>query len=235
MKKGERGVATPPRVSDTRSLKESVSTRRVEHAPGSHPSNMRPPVVLLLCCLCLHVRAFLPSLCTRLPQCRSRAAVIKDAAPGGGIPSTWIIDEDDLRQHHRMVWALVFNFRSEVLTESIFVQRMGGLEYGSPDGHECVLTWQSWEDAESYRKVLAIDHGYYGSTTVPVDTFWLLDTICKPANHIMCLLPSSTVEIPADANLEDVEWHQEGLVSGGAMTEENLRRRRNELDRAWTL
>ena len=99
---------------------------------------MRSPVVLVLCCLCLTVRAFSPaaSLCAQL-QCRPRAAVIAGTAPGV-IPPTWIADEDELRRH-RSVWALIFNFKSE--KETIYAQQMGG------DGQEYVITWQEREGA----------------------------------------------------------------------------------------
>ena len=73
--------------------------------------------------------------------------------------------------------------------------------------------------------MLADAHGYPGGTAVQVSTAWLLDTVCKEAAHTLCLIPSSTVIIPPDANAP-----MEGLVSGGAMTEENLRRRRKEYD-----
>ena len=76
--------------------------------------------------------------------------------------------------------------------------------------------------------MLADAHGYPGGTAVEVFTSWLLDIICKKATHTLCLIPSSTVVIPPDANVEDVPM--EGLVSGGAMTEENLRRRRKEME-----
>ena len=62
--------------------------------------------------------------------------------------------------------------------------------------------------------MLADAHGYPGGTAVEVFTSWLLDTICKEATHTLCLIPSSTVVIPPDANVEDVPM--EGLVSGGA-------------------
>ena len=178
--------------------------------------------LVLLSCLCLGISAFTPaaSLCTPTqPQCRPRATVIKGAAPGVTIPPTWIADEDDLRRR-RSVWALVFNFKSE--KETIYAQQMG------EDSQEYVITWQQREDAVRYGRMLADAHGYPGGTAVQVFTSWLLDTICKEATHTLCLIPSSTVVIPPDANVEDAPM--EGLVSGGPMTEENLSRRRNELE-----
>jgi len=167
---------------------------------------MRSPVLLsVLCCLCLSVRAFSPAalLCAQ-PQCRPRAAVITGTAPGV-IPPTWIADEDELRRR-RSVWALIFNFKSE--KETIYAQQMG------EDGQEYVITWQEQEDAVRYGDMLADAHGYPGGTAVEVFTSWLLDIICKEATHTLCLIPSSTVVIPPDANVEDVPM--EGLVSGGA-------------------
>ena len=120
---------------------------------------------------------------------------------------------------HRIgrVWALIFNFKSE--KETIYAQQMG------EDGQEYVITWQEREDAHGYAQELADAHGYPGGTAVQVFTAWLLDTVCKEATHTLCLIPSSTVVIPPKENAP-----MEGLVSGGAMTEENLRRRRKEYD-----
>ena len=180
---------------------------------------LRPrQAVLVLCCLCLSRAALLPvgSLRTRLSQCR--AGVIRASAPDN------VLTDEDALAAQRRVWALIFNFRSE--NEGIYTQQRG-------DGREYVLTWQAEEDAARYGEMLSDANTFPESTAVEMETQTLLD-FCKEAGHTLCLVPSSTVVIPPDANVEEFEWTQGELedssLDAQEMTEENLKRRRKDLE-----
>mmetsp|Transcript_5455 Transcript_5455/g.10744 ORF Transcript_5455/g.10744 Transcript_5455/m.10744 type:complete len:195 (-) Transcript_5455:161-745(-) len=177
--------------------------------------------VALLSCLCLNVRAaaaLLPTslrTCSHSP-CRTRSAVIR-----GAVTDHVLTDEDAHSQ--RRVWALIYNYRSD--NEGIYTQ--------SIDGQEHVLTWQAEEDAARYGDMLTDAQDFPEGTAVEMETSTLLE-FCKAAGYVPCLIPSSSVIIPPDANVEEFEWTPEELEEGSLdaqqMTEENLSRRRKELE-----
>jgi murein tripeptide amidase MpaA len=134
----------------------------------------------------------------------------------------YVLTDEDAKQQRR-VWALIFNYRSE--NEGIYTQ--------SIDGREHVLMWQAEEDAARYGDMLTDAQDFPGGTTVEMETSTLLE-YCKEAGHVPCLIPSSSVVIPPDANVEEFDWTleelEEGSLNAQEMTEENLRRRRKELE-----
>ena len=160
---------------------------------------MRQRALALCVCVsvCVSRAALLPaaSLRTRLPQCRARAGVIRGAAPDN------VLTDEDALAAQRRVWALIFNYRSE--NEGIYTQQRG-------DGREYVLTWQAEEDATRYGDMLSDAQDFPEGTAVEMETQTLLD-FCKEAGHTLCLVPSSTVVIPPDANVDEFEWSQEEL------------------------
>ena len=160
---------------------------------------MRQRALALCVCVsvCVSRAALLPvaSLRTRPPQCRARAGVIRGAAPDN------VLTDEDALAAQRRVWALIFNYRSE--NEGIYTQQRG-------DGREYVLTWQAEEDATRYGDMLSDAQDFPEGTAVEMETQTLLD-FCKEAGHTLCLVPSSTVVIPPDANVDEFEWSQEEL------------------------
>lgn len=188
---------------------------------------MRQPV-LVLCCLCVSRAALMPvvSPCFAaayqsggsLSQCRARAGVIRAAAPDN------VLTGEDALAAQRRVWALIFNHRSE--NEGIYTQQRG-------EGREYLLTWQAEEDASRFGDMLTDAQDFPEGTAVEMETQTLLD-FCKEAGHTLCLVPSSTVIIPPDANVDEFEWSQDELEEGSLdaqeMTDENLKRRRKELE-----
>jgi hypothetical protein len=160
---------------------------------------MRQPALALCVCVsvCVSRAALLPvaSLRTRLPQCRARAGVIRAAAPDN------VLTDEDALAAQRRVWALIFNYRSE--NEGIYTQQRG-------DGREYVLTWQAEEDATRYGDMLSDAQDFPEGSAVEMETQTLLD-FCKEAGHTLCLVPSSTVVIPPDANVDEFEWSREEL------------------------
>ena len=133
--------------------------------------------------------ALLPATVLRARLCRSRARVIRSAAP-----DNVLTDEDDLLRQRR-AWALIFNYRTE--NEGIYTQQR-------EDGREYVLTWQAEEDAARYADMLSAQDFPEG-TAVEMDVAILLE-FCRDAGHQLCLVPSDTVVIPPEANVEQFEW-----------------------------
>ena len=115
-------------------------------------------------------------------------------------PDDMLTDEEAVAAQRR-VWALIFNHRSD--NEGIYTQQRG-------DGREYVLTWQAEEDASRYGDMLADAQDFPEGTAVEMETQTLLD-FCQEAGHTLCLVPSSRVVIPPDANVEQFEWSREEL------------------------
>jgi len=166
--------------------------------PQRHQLRMRQTALALFVCIgvCVSRAALLPvaSLRTRLPQSRAWAGVMSAA------PDDMLTDEEAVAAQRR-VWALIFNHRSD--NEGIYTQQRG-------DGREYVLTWQAEEDASRYGDMLADAQDFPEGTAVEMETQTLLD-FCQEAGHTLCLVPSSRVVIPPDANVEQFEWSREEL------------------------
>ena len=58
--------------------------------------------------------------------------------------------------------------------------------------------------------MLADAQDFPEGTAVEMETQTLLD-FCQEAGHTLCLVPSSRVVIPPDANVEQFEWSREEL------------------------
>ena len=65
-------------------------------------------------------------------------------------------------------------------------------------------TWQAEEDAARYADMLSAQDSPEG-TAVEMDVAILLE-FCRDAGHQLCLVPSDTVVIPPEANVEQFEW-----------------------------
>ena len=126
-----------------------------------------------------------------------------------------MLTDEEAVAAQRRVWALIFNHRSD--NEGIYTQQRG-------DGREYVLTWQAEEDASRYGDMLADAQDFPEGTAVEMETQTLLD-FCQEAGHTLCLVPSSRVVIPPDANVEQFEWSREELeVRSRRLTDPCLQR-----------
>jgi len=133
-----------------------------------------------------------------------------------------ITDENELLRQ-RSAWALIFNYRTE--NEGIYTQQR-------EDGREYVLTWQAEEDATRYAEMLSAQDFPEG-TAVEMDTSVLLE-FCRDEGHQLCLVPSDTVVIPPEANVEQFEWSpgvsEEASLEPQEMSADEMKQRRAELE-----
>lgn len=170
--------------------------------------------VALLMCLGLYPATAALSPCvSRLPH---RANVPRRAvAPHCLAPDNTVTDDESLLRQGS-AWALMFNYRTE--NEGIYSQ-------SREDGIEYILTWMIEEDAVRYSEMLSAQD-FPDGTAVQMETRMLLD-FCKDSGHTLCLVPSDTVLMPPEQNVETFEWSPgesaEGSQPAQEMTEEELR------------
>ena len=130
-------------------------------------------------------------------------------------PDNTVTDDESLLRQGS-AWALMFNYRTE--NEGIYSQ-------SREDGIEYILTWMIEEDAVRYSEMLSAQD-FPDGTAVQMETRMLLD-FCKDSGHTLCLVPSDTVLMPPEQNVETFEWSPgesaEGSQPAQEMTEEELR------------
>lgn len=148
-----------------------------------------------------------------------RAVVPRCSLP---LPDDLVTDDESLLRQGT-AWALIFNYRTE--NEGIYSQQRG-------DGNEYIFTWMTEEDAERYSEMLSAQD-FPDGTAVKMETRELLD-FCKDSGHTLCLVPSNTVIMPPENNVETFEWSPGESAEGNQpledMTEEELRMRQLQFE-----
>ena len=181
----------------------------------------RSTLAVLLLCL-VPSSALMAPCVPRLQRHHHSNVPRRAVVPHCSAPDNTVTDDETLLRQGT-AWALIFNYRTE--NEGIYSQQR-------EDGNEYILTWMTEEDAERYADMLSAQDFPEG-TAVQMETRVLLD-FCKDSGHTLCLVPSDTVIMPPENNVETFEWSPGESAEGSQplqeMTEEELRMRQIQFE-----